>query len=192
MESPVPADTPELMQSAFTDLHASRLYGFALLVALGERRAAAEAATAALSAALARLGELRHPERAGAWLRREALRHLMRHRLSAAVDRPRLAALESQGVQRPVVWGLAALTLVQRGALVAADVERFESADVELVVGRGRAATLRLLAMARERYVASVVRHLPESVPDAPPHDGPVGRRVTELASSGIGVGWAP
>jgi hypothetical protein len=192
MAPPVPAELPERMQSAFTDLHASRLYGFALIVALGERRTAARAAVDALLGALTRVDELRHPERAAAWLRHEVLRDLHAGRLPVGIDRARLASLEAQGVTRPATWGLAALSLDQRAALVAADVERFAPADVERVVGRGPAATMRLLAEARERYVVSATRHLPDPEPEVRLLDGPVGRRVAELASGGIGRGWFP
>jgi hypothetical protein len=62
-----------LPRAAFRDLHGSRLYGFALIVAMGERQWAAQAATQALAEGELRLPELRHPERAAAWLRRRVV-----------------------------------------------------------------------------------------------------------------------
>src|SRR6185503_21221515 len=51
----------ELLGAAFRDLHGPRLHGFALLLMLGDRRAAGVASGRALSAGVARAQQLRHP-----------------------------------------------------------------------------------------------------------------------------------
>ena len=61
------------MRDAFRELHGSRLHGFAQLLVLGDRHAAAKLASDALADGAARVDELRHPERAAAWLRRRVV-----------------------------------------------------------------------------------------------------------------------
>src|SRR5262245_49203152 len=70
------------LRDAFRELHGRRLHGFALLLTLGDRAEAARLASDALDAGVARVDELRHPERAAAWLRR---RVVDRARVSRAV-----------------------------------------------------------------------------------------------------------
>src|SRR6187431_2709085 len=73
-----PNSNPDVLRAAFRELHGRRLHGFALLLTLGDRPGAARLASEALAAGAMRVDELRHPERAAAWLR---------HRL---VDRARV------------------------------------------------------------------------------------------------------
>ncbi|MEA2650619.1 MAG: hypothetical protein QOI85_340, partial [Chloroflexota bacterium] len=70
--------SPELVRAAFRDLHGTRLHGFALLVTLGDHARAARLAGEAIAAGTARTSELRHPERAAAWLRRRVTRNAER------------------------------------------------------------------------------------------------------------------
>src|ERR687895_367576 len=73
--APPPERSPdppvEVVRAAFRELHGRRLHGFALLLTLGDRERAASLASDALAAGQLRVDELRHPERAAAWLRRQ-------------------------------------------------------------------------------------------------------------------------
>ena len=97
-----PADPqPELVRAAFRDLHGARLYGFALLVTLGDRGRAARLSATALAAGASRLADLRHPERAAAWLRARVLADAARTVRSPGRGRlvpEALAAVEPLGV----------------------------------------------------------------------------------------------
>ena len=119
---------------AFHELHAQRLYGFAMLVTLGDRLRASSACAGALREAQERVGELRHPERAAAWLRARVLARIRRQPTSMlAADSA--DALEGLGVDGPVLAGLTALDVTERAALVLAGVERLDLRDVEMAVG---------------------------------------------------------
>jgi hypothetical protein len=151
-----PAPTPDELRAAFEELHAPRLHGFALLITLGDRERARRLAMAALGQGAARAEELRHPERAAAWLRARVVRSAGRsHR--PTIDADRSAALDELHVDEAAAAGLAALTPVERAAIVAAVVERLDRRDVGTVVGRGGAALERLLVRSRSRYVAAHV-----------------------------------
>lgn len=138
-------------RAAFHELHGRTLHGFALLMMLGETAAASRCAGESIAFGMSRLDELRHPERAAAWLRRDVLRRLPRRDDRPAADR--LPDLDVLGVDASVLAGLAALTRTQRAALVAADVERLGSRDVATVAGRSGARLDRLLTAARRRYL---------------------------------------
>lgn len=147
---PFPSDVP--VREAFRELHGRRLHGFALLLTLGDRRLAARFTANALAAADPHLAQLRHPERAAAWLRARVLR-LMPRRSILASPTERRAALEPLGAEAAIIEGLAAVGTRERAALIAADVERLDPRDVETIVGRGGAALERLLIRARRRYI---------------------------------------
>jgi hypothetical protein len=55
----------------FVELHGDRLFGFAMLVTLGDRVLAGKVSAEALAKGVERISELRHPVRAAAWLRGE-------------------------------------------------------------------------------------------------------------------------
>ncbi len=53
----------------FVELHADRLFGFAMIVTLGDATRAGKLAAEALAKGIQRIDQLRHPVRAAAWLR---------------------------------------------------------------------------------------------------------------------------
>ena len=133
---------PELVRAAFRDLHGARLHGFALLVTLGDRARAARLAGEAIAAGTARTSELRHPERAAAWLRRRVTRN------------------EELGADPAVFAGLSALSTRERAALVADSIERLDRGDVATIVGVDGVRLDRLIRRARQRYAAIVAAAL--------------------------------
>ncbi|HET8777387.1 MAG TPA: hypothetical protein VFN76_06975 [Candidatus Limnocylindria bacterium] len=142
---------PDVERAAFRDLHARHLHGFALLLTLGDAARAARLTVDALDAALSHLDQLRHPERAAAWLRARVVR------TSRGMPRTALGmqALAGLGVDPEVAGALGTLGHLERAALIAASVERLDRRDVATVVGREGAALHRLLARARRRYAAA-------------------------------------
>ena len=174
---------PEVLRAAFRDLHGTRLYGFALLVTLGDRARAARLTSDALAAGTARTEELRHPERAAAWLRRQVMRHAGRG--PSSVDRSAAApglALEEMGVDAPVFAGLSVLTTRERGALVADSVEGLDQGDVATVVGVDGARLDRLLGKARDRYAVAVA----DALDEGSPHEGPRVARIRAIAARAL------
>jgi hypothetical protein len=174
-----------MLAEAFHDLHGSRLHGFALLVTLGDARRAELAAGEALAAGSEQASALRHPERAAAWLRARALRAL-RHggRHPTMSEAARRAALASLGVDAAAYEGLAALSIEARAALVASGIERFETIDVETILGAGPSRTRRMIGEARAGYVA-VVSKLPGGQSGSPAAypAGQVATRVRSVAA---------
>ncbi len=138
-------------RAAFHELHGRSLHGFALLMMLGRHAPAGRCAGESIAAGMSRLDELRHPERAAAWLRRDLLGRLPRLGEGRASDEAE--ALEVLGVDASVRAGLAALSQTQRAALVAADVERLGMRDVAMITGRSGTRLDRLLVDARRRYL---------------------------------------
>jgi len=190
---PAPAQYDDAtLAAAFRDLHGSRLHGFALLVTLGDSRAAERAAGFALAAGAAQAAALRHPERAAAWLRARTLRGLVRgrtHRPSAPIE-SRLAALAPLGVSETVYRGLAGLSLEGRAAIAASAIERFDPIDVETILDAAPAATRHAVAEARRRYLRHATRTSPDDVGSPP--DQPMGElasRVQDVASRAISSG---
>ena len=142
----------ETLGAALRDLHAPSLHGFALLLTLGDRRRAASLTARAFQAADRRARELRHPERAAAWLRADVTRRATgRDRHVDANER--LAALGSLGVTPAVLAGLASLDREQRAVLIATWVERLDHRDVATIVGRDGDRLERLLRRARSRFL---------------------------------------
>jgi DNA-directed RNA polymerase specialized sigma24 family protein len=160
--------------AAFRDVHGRHLHGFAILLTLGDRRAAAALAAGALADATTRVDELRHPERAAAWLRAHVLRGARRARSSSSPSG--LAALETLDVPRPVGQALAGVGLVERAALIAGIVEGLDRRDVATVVGRDGESLERLLGRARRRYAAAYASAGGGSV------DGPLAGRIRAIA----------
>jgi DNA-directed RNA polymerase specialized sigma24 family protein len=165
-------------------LHGERLYGFALILELGDAERAAVLASDAIDAGLTRLAQLRHPERAAAWLRGRVLAAHGRGRRSSATDAARRSAeLEAIGIGERVRKALAALTPTERAALVADQVERLSPLDTATIVRiRGRRLN-RLLTRARLGYVAAF-----GSAPHASSGtgDGPLARRVRAIAARAL------
>jgi DNA-directed RNA polymerase specialized sigma24 family protein len=164
-------------RASFRELHGRRLHGFALLVTLGNRPLAARLSAEALAAAALRRHELRHPERAAAWLRARVLSGLPR-RVREPSPADERVALEPLDVDRAVIDGLAALSVRERAALVASDVERLDARDVADLVGRSGRALERLLSGARRRYMRA---HAAAPLADASP-DGQLVARIRDVA----------
>ena len=175
---------PELMRAAFRDLHGTRLHGFALLVTLGDRARAARLTADALAAGMGQAAQLRHPERAAAWLRHRVLRAAQRsgdpaRRRAGQEDRHALAEL---GVDGAMFGGLSGLTTRQRAALVADSVERLDRGDVATIVGFNGARLDRLIRHVRARYAAAVATTLE----DETAADGPTATRIRAVASRAL------
>lgn len=175
--SVVPA-SPDVVLNAFRELHGPRLHGFALLLTLGDRRRAALLAGDAIAQARPRLSELRHPERAAAWLRERVVR------MAASDDRDvttadRLTALADLGITPPALAGLSGLSRIERAGLIATSIERLDARDVAIIVGRDGDRLDALLRRARQRYLRGA---------SAAPDDlagplGPIGRRIAASAA---------
>jgi len=146
-------------RSAFHELHGRSLNGFALLLTMESAAVAAHRAGESIDAGMARLDELRHPERAAAWLRADLLARSRRRVASQPRPNGDLAAL---GVDAGVLAGLAALTPRERAALIAADIERLDPRDVATIAGRSGARLDRLLVGARRRYLVRYLATGPE------------------------------
>jgi hypothetical protein len=145
---------PALDVDAFRELHGRLLYGFALLISLGDRDAAARWSAAALGAFVPANGELRHPERAAAWLRARVVSDASRGLNSrGSTPSDRADALRPLNVDDAMIHALSALELRQRAALVAHDVERLQMRDVSTIVGARDRALARMLTRARARFI---------------------------------------
>jgi hypothetical protein len=179
----------DLVRAAFRDLHGARLHGFALLVSLGDRPRAARAAADSLAQGVRRADELRHPERAAAWLRARVLRTLRRAPASGTgpPERERQGALRGLGGTDAAFLGLAALPIEARAALVAAAIERFDSIDVETITGLAPAPSQRAVERARERYVSAVGASVAPQELEALPV-GELRARVDDIAGRAMGV----
>ena len=147
------ADTaaPDVVRDAFREVHGRHLHGFALLLVLGDGPRAAQLTVDALDAAVPHLDELRHPERAAAWLRARVVRS------SRGVSRAptRIQPLAELGVEPAVAGALGMLRHIERAAVIAVVIERLDFRDVATIVGQEAAALDRLLARARRRYAAA-------------------------------------
>lgn len=171
--APTPHFDDELLRAAFRDVHGARLHGFALLVTLGERHIAADAAGEALADGARHAHELRHPERAAAWLRAHVFRALRRGRFGPGTgdETERRRALATISVDERMYEALARLSTAERAALVVSNVERLDPVDVETVLAAERRDTQRLVRQARQRYLhaylaPSSARSVEEGVPE--------------------------
>jgi hypothetical protein len=177
------APPDDLVREAFHDLHGRRLHGFGLLLTLGDRHASSRLVGEALAAGVDRAGQLRHPERAAAWLRARVVRSsgrmgVARNRIGR--DRTCLADL---GADAPVIAGLAALDRLERAAIIASSIEQLDARDVSTIVGRDAGALERLLSRARNRYATAYEA----AAVDYPPLDGPLAERLHEIAVRAMG-----
>ena len=178
---------PDLLRAAFRDIHGARLHGFSLLVTLGDRTRAAQAASTAVAAGAQRAVELRHPERAAAWLRRRVLKELQRTRASRYVtSAERHAALVEIGAAEPAIAALENLTQVRRAALVAGLVERFASTDVATILGTDLSGAQRALSLARREYLTAATQGMHE-LPSATITGGALADRIEQVASRAVG-----
>jgi DNA-directed RNA polymerase specialized sigma24 family protein len=181
---PAPEQDDALLAAAFRELHGARLHGFAILVTLGDRRAAERAAGFALAAGAEQAAALRHPERAAAWLRARTLRTLGPRLRRSTPAEARRAALEALGVEEAVHRGLAALNVNARAAFVASAIEGFDPIDVETILDAGPAATRRTVAEARDRYLRNATRiSEDEAAATLDRRTGELARRVQSVAA---------
>jgi DNA-directed RNA polymerase specialized sigma24 family protein len=182
----LPADRPgeatasradhRLLDAAFRNLHGARLHAFALLLTLGDRRRAALLAADAIASAADHLEELRHPERAAAWLRARVTDAAGSddHRLDAD---ERLASLAELNFRAAALAGLSALSRLERAGLIATDIEGLDQRDVATVVRRDGRRLDALLRRARRRYLDGAAAS-PEAL------DGPPGRISQRIVAS--------
>jgi hypothetical protein len=177
-----------MLQAAFRDVHGPRLHGFALLLTLGNRSLAATSAARTLGEGARCANELRHPERAAAWLRRRLLRSLPRDpgRLTRESEAERRAALRALGVTDEVFDALATLRTDARAVLVLTAIERFAERDVESILDRRGAGLRRLLLQARSTYLGSVIAQHPGPPPPTLPQS--ISARIDEEASRTLGA----
>ncbi|HET7520725.1 MAG TPA: sigma factor-like helix-turn-helix DNA-binding protein [Candidatus Limnocylindria bacterium] len=172
----------DLLRAAFRDVHGARLYGFALLLTLGQRARAGALAAAALDAGAARVDALRHPERAAAWLRARVVRDArgLPNRPQSVAERR--TVLGELGMSEAAADALGELGADERAVLIAAVIEGLEIGDVATVMGREIGDVHRLLSSARRRYLASASHWLRERPPAAIPA-GPIAARVEAAAA---------
>jgi hypothetical protein len=105
----------------------------------------------------------------------------------------RRAALTPLGVDGAVYRGLAALRIDARAALVASAIERFDPIDVETILDAAPAATRRVVAEARRRYVRFTSTDSGEGADVGP--DQPLGElasRVQDVASRAFSTTEGP
>ncbi len=171
------ATPPDAVHVAFRDLHARRLHGFALLLVLGDRPAAARLASDALEAAGEHIGELRHPERAAAWLRARVVRMARGIGRTEPRRSDRVEALDRLGVDAAVFAGLQTLSQRERAALIATAIERLDRRDAATIVDSDSQGLDRLVIRARGRYAAAYGAAAPEVMAH-----GPLGERVRAIA----------
>ncbi|MGI8998101.1 MAG: sigma factor-like helix-turn-helix DNA-binding protein [Candidatus Limnocylindria bacterium] len=172
---------PDVVRAAFQDVHGTRLHGFALLLTLGDRIHGALVASQALADGGERSGELRHPERAAAWLRQRVLRQ-MRNRRHTPPGSPRDRSLEELGADACVIGALGELRVRERAALIASDIEGLDQRDVGTIVGIDGAAMERLLRRARLRYADAFAA----IAGDGGDVDGPLSKRIRAESARGI------
>jgi hypothetical protein len=106
----------------------------------------------------------------------------------------RRAALRAVGVPDPAFDGLAALTAIERAALVSSSIERLDSLDVEQVVGRSTSEVRRLLERSRRRYLAGTrpaMTRESHTLPTDPNAPGELARRVEAVVARTMGAGWS-
>lgn len=176
-----PTDDPELLRAAFRDLHGARLHGFALVLLLGDRETAASVTRATILHFADDAPRLRHPERAAAVLRADVVRTARRLRGRRGFGEAERMTLAHLGIDGPTANALAALDLVHRAALLAAELERFGDEDVALILGTGPGRARRRAADARRRYLDA------HAGDDGERRAGSITQRVGAVASATMG-----
>lgn len=179
--SPIAGPAPELVRAAFRNVHGRRLHGFALLLTLGDRPSAARATAWALADATEHMGELRHPQRAAAWLRARVLRHARAAHDRPPPGRPDITVLDELGIEGPVLDALGVIDMPERATIIASDIERLDLREVATVVGMDGPRLGRMLNRARSRYADAFT----EVVDDAP-SDGPLVTRIRAVADQAL------
>lgn len=177
----------DLLRAAFRDVHGASLHGFAVLISLGDRSRASSAAGDALAEGAGRAAELRHPERAAAWLRARvllALRRTSGSRLHSLTERR--AVLLQLGMTETSAAALERLSLDERAALVAGSVERFSNTDLATILRHEALASQRILRSARQHYLRAASRLMHDLAADAMP-GGDIAQRVLQAADRAIG-----
>lgn len=170
---------PTASAADFRELHGAKLHGFALLLTLGDQRAAATLVADALAAGADRANELQHPGRAAAWLRHSVLGAAKRRRTDPNGDQAtRRAALRALGVNDKAQAALSALSTLERAAVVATSVEELEEPDVARVVGLDPVRSRRLVRDALRRAINAPIAEPSRSGPD-----GPIVARTREIAA---------
>ncbi|HEY6608910.1 MAG TPA: hypothetical protein VI277_06930 [Candidatus Limnocylindria bacterium] len=179
---PLPAHPSEdaWMRAAFHELHGRSLHGFALLLLLGDQEQAAHLSGRALSMGLERVDELRHPERAAAWLRARLLQSALA--LRSADLQPSPAALAGLEAGPAVSAGLGALKTRERAALIASTIEHLDPRDVAAVLGRDGSGLRHLVTKARRTYLAAYL-----GAGGEPTAAGPIAERLHDVAQRTIG-----
>lgn len=168
------------LHDAFGELHGGRLHGFALLVTLGDRTLAGILTAEALASGAERIRQLRHPERAAAWLRASLL-HAARQP-AWGHQRPgepeRRDVLLKLGVDPATYDALASLDVRSR-AVVAATVEGFAAADVYEVAGSNER-----VRRARRDYLTAYLAA--SRTRNTKPPAGPLAARVHAAAATAL------
>ena len=176
VEATVSRSEERFLEAAFRNLHGRRLHAFALLLTLGDRRGAALLTAAAIAAAADHLAELRHPERAAAWLRARVTEDAASGDNRRDADE-RLASLAELNVGAAALAGLSALSRLERAGLIASAIEGLDPRDVATVVGSDGRRLDTLLRRARRRYLDGAAAS--PGVLEAPP-----GRIVQRIVAS--------
>jgi DNA-directed RNA polymerase specialized sigma24 family protein len=167
---------------AFRDLHGPRLQAFAVLVTVGDVPWASALVRAALVSAALDHDRFQHAERAAALLREHVMRGAMHHRpsnLPAPDAWQRHDALRDMRVSRAAMAGLEALSIRDRAAIVAADLEGLRPLDVGDITGHHDRALWKLLGRARLRFANAFADAWDEG---KAPIDGPLISRVRSAA----------
>lgn len=179
----------DLLQAAFRDVHAARLHGFALLVTLGDEATSAAAAAQVMAEAQRRLPEMRHPERSAAWLRARLVSVLQRTkgRAPASSEEHRREALAILGTPAVVYDALATLSVQERIALVAGQIEGLDPLDVATILGRSISDANDLLAAARAAYLSAALAAMSRPGQEVEPPAGQIAVRVLSDAARTLG-----
>jgi hypothetical protein len=157
IDDPRLADLAEL-RAEFRQRHGRALYGFSLLMTLGDSLWASALTHDALDQLADYADQLEQSGRAAAVLRGSVLAELRSSEPAVpADDVSRLAALSDMQVSAVALAGLAALPPVERATLVMADVERLSADDVSLCVGERHVVQLPTI---RRRYAAAAAAAL--------------------------------
>jgi DNA-directed RNA polymerase specialized sigma24 family protein len=168
------------MRAAFHELHGRSLHGFALLLLLGDQAQAARLSGEALGMGLDHVDELRHPERAAAWLRARLVQSALA--LRASDLQPTAGALTGLGADPAVVAALGVLDTRERAALIASFIEHLDPRDVAAVLRRDGSRLRHLVMTARRKYLAAYLGAAPEVTVA-----GPIADRLHDVAQRTIG-----
>ena len=183
------------VSSALRDEYGSGLYGFALLLTLGDRGRAAELADASLRAAEQRISDFAEPTFVAAWLRRHVLwsagrgelpTWLLLGKLRRLVGRQEAelhAPLHEMQADSAMLASLSTLSVRERAALVLADVEHLDETEISDVLGSSRGVR-RLINQARYKYARSFVTAAELGMASHPPRLPAAIRRAARSAAA--------